>query len=151
MIPIEQCYGVITVYRAEKEDLFLLVQHEDIGGASIGGTWSFPKGHHEGNETPKETALRELWEETAIREVRLLETSLFYEEYEIKRNNEKRRKVNEYFIGFVNDKTVTIQADELHAYKWATYEEALQTFIYPSRKATLIKAKEYLDVHENKR
>lgn len=36
------------------------------------GTWALPKGNLDGGETPAETALREVWEETGVRG-RLLE------------------------------------------------------------------------------
>lgn len=137
-MPSEQCYGVITVYR-DTVDLFLILQHDNKKGS-----WSFPKGHHEGTETPRETALRELEEETGIKEVELLDIPLIHEEYEIYRKEEKRIKNNDYFIGFVTDKAVTVQEGEIYTYRWVTYEEAVKTLDYSSRKESLRQAVEYL-------
>lgn len=140
-MPTEQCYGVIVVYKGEKENLFLILQQSNSDG-----WWTFPKGHHEGTETPKQTALRELEEETGITEIELLDTPLVYEEYGITRNGEKRLKVNEHFIGFVKDMKVKIQADEIYAYKWVTYDEACLVFTNSTRKETIAKAQEYLNM-----
>jgi tRNA nucleotidyltransferase (CCA-adding enzyme) len=142
---IEQCYGVVIVLK-EEENKFLILKHEPKPNhEDQKGNWSFPKGHHEGKETPKETALREVAEETGITEVSLLDIPLIHEEYGITYSDKKNFKVNEYFIGFVKEKKVTIQESEINTYKWATYEEAMNIFNYDSRKDVLKKAKEYLD------
>ena len=142
---MEQCYGAIVVYREEKENLFLILQHEDSEGS-----WSFPKGHHEGQETPKETALRELFEETGISEIDFMNVPLIHEEYTLGRENEEVIKKNDYFVGFVKNKEVKIQEGEIRTYLWATYEEALSTFQYESRKEVLKKALEYLNYESRK-
>jgi tRNA nucleotidyltransferase (CCA-adding enzyme) len=139
MMPTEQCYGVVTVYR-DTEDLFLVLLHK---GTHM--NWSFPKGHHEGNETPKETALRELHEETGITDIDLLDTPLIREQYEVTRKGEKHLKTNEYFIGIVKNKDVSIQEAEIQEYKWLTYAEALKLIGYSSRKESLAEAQKYLN------
>lgn len=141
-MPTEQCYGVIVVFKGE-EDLFLILQQKELNAV---GSWTFPKGHHEGDETPRETALRELKEETGMTEIEILNIPLIYEEYLITRNREKRLKINEYFIGFVKGQEVTIEQSEISNYKWATYQEAYDLFDYSSRKETLVKAQEYLNM-----
>lgn len=141
----EQTYGIVIVYREEKENLFLILQHGDSEGS-----WSFPKGHHEGNESPRETALRELAEEAGITDIEIIDTTLIHEEYEIEHSGEKVLKKNDYFVGFVKNKEVKIQEGEIRTYLWATYEEALSTFQYESRKEVLKKALEYLN-HESRK
>lgn len=140
-MPTEQCYGVIILYKGDKENLFLILQHDNDKGS-----WSFPKGHHEGSETPVQTALRELQEETGIKDIKLLDLPIIHEEYHIIRNGEKRLKMNDYFIGFVKDKNVVVQESEISTYKWANYEEAIETLTYSTRKETLQKVQEYLNM-----
>ena len=43
-----------------KDDEVLLIQN-------LSGVWSFPKGNIEAGETPEETAVREVWEETNVK------------------------------------------------------------------------------------
>lgn len=144
-MPTEQCYGVIVVYK-DIENLFLILQQKDKDGS-----WTFPKGHHEGTETAKQTALRELLEETQIKDIEFIDAPLIHEEYIITHTGqtEKVLKVNEYYIGFVKNKEVTIQKSEINTYKWATYTEALETLQYIARKETLKKAQEYLTAYES--
>lgn len=141
MIPVKQTYGIITIFRDVKENLFLILQNNNKEGS-----WSFPKGHVEEDENPKETALRELKEETKIVDIEFLDAPLIHEEYErIKKNGKKFLKSNDYFIGFVNSQKIEKQDKEIYAYKWATYTEALNTFQYESRKKVLEQVKKYLE------
>ncbi len=142
----EQCYGIVIVYKEQNENFFLLLQQYNKLFSK--GSWSFPKGHHEGTEKPKDTALRELEEETGITEVEFVDFPLIYEEYCIERKGEKILKINEYFIGFVKDKKVTPQEGEIIDYKWLSYEEAMDTFVFKKedRQKVLKQAKECLDM-----
>jgi len=145
MLPIEQCYGVVTVLK-EKEWKFLILRLD-----TKDDHWSFPKGHHEGEETAKETAIRELKEETAITEIEFLDFPLIHEEYEIIHHGVTKLKVNEYFVGLTKEINVTIQKDEVFEYMWATYEEAMGKFNYKTRKEVLAQAKKYLDEYESRK
>ena len=48
-----------------------------------GKTWSLPKGHIENNETPLETAYREIYEETGVIQLELIKTLGHYTRYKI--------------------------------------------------------------------
>lgn len=134
----EQCYGVIIVLKGENKFLLLQdSQQKDNRG--------FPKGHHEEGETPMETALRETKEETGIVDIKFVEAPLIREEYKIFINGEEGLKINEYFIGFVNDKNINMQEFEIGDYKWATYDEAMDTISYSGRKEVLMQAQRYLE------
>ena len=51
--------GIILFHRFPRKVMYLLLkQHQ--------GHWGFPKGHFEGEETEKETAVREIFEETGL-------------------------------------------------------------------------------------
>jgi bis(5'-nucleosidyl)-tetraphosphatase len=140
MLPIEQCYGVIVVFKGE-ENQFLLLRIK----STLDEFWTFPKGHHEGTESPKETALRELKEESGITEIELLDFPLIGEANEVNRHGEIRLKINEYFIGFVKNKDVIIDMDEISEYKWLSFDDAFSMFKFlGSRQNVLKQANEYL-------
>ncbi len=139
MLPTEQCYGVIMVFK-ENENMFLLLER-----AETKGDYSFAKGHIEKGETPKETAMREVEEETGIKEIELLNLPLIHEEYEIVRGGERRLKMNDYFVGFIKNKEVKIEENEIQSYKWVSYDEALRLFKHDWRKQVLKTAQEYLE------
>jgi tRNA nucleotidyltransferase (CCA-adding enzyme) len=137
-MPKEQCYGVIVVLKTENK--FLILEREGTKG-----DWTFAKGHTEEGETPLDTAMRELEEEAGIAEIEITNSPLIHEEYGIIVDGEKRIKMNDYFIGFVEKDDVIIEKSEIQSYKWATYEEAYNAFKYIPRKETIAKAQAYLD------
>lgn len=139
MLPKEQCYGFIVVLKGE-HNMFLILERIERNG-----DWTFPKGHMEVGETPKETALRELEEETGIKEIEIFDLPLIHEEYEIVNNGERKQKMNDYFLGYVKDDFVTIEKEEIQSYKWVSYEDAIDSFEYERRKEVLRKAKKYLN------
>lgn len=111
--------GVIPVYQeANGEIRFLLVQGH-------GDYWGFPKGHKEKNETHRETAERELLEETGIICNEYLGNTMFTERYRIpkKKGSDIIKKVL-YFVGFVSDTKVIRQTTELKNHGWFTFEES---------------------------
>jgi 8-oxo-dGTP pyrophosphatase MutT (NUDIX family) len=137
----EKSCGVILVLRKSgEEDKFLMLKQNPRTKH-----WSFPKGHIEGKETPRETAVRELEEETGIRDIEFSEFQNIIEEYDFERNGEMCHKINEFFIAFTKDDKVVIQEGEILDYKWATYEEALDTFTYEQPKEVLKKVQKYLE------
>jgi len=138
---IEQCYGIILIFK-EPENMFLILERRETKN-----DWTFAKGHQEENETPRETALREVEEETGIKDIEILDFPLISEKYEVKKEDKVNLKVNEYFIGYVKNKDVKIQEKEIQSYKWVTFEEALDLFVHERRKEVLRQAQKYLEVY----
>ncbi len=85
MLPIEQCYGFIVVLKEEQNKFLIL---ERVGTKD--DDWSFAKGHTEEGETPIQTSLRELKEETGIKEIEIMDFPFIHEEYEIFHHGEKK-------------------------------------------------------------
>ncbi|MCP5469384.1 MAG: NUDIX domain-containing protein [Chlamydiales bacterium] len=106
-------FGIIPV----REGKMLLVLHQK-------GHWAFPKGHPEKNETPIETAKRELKEETGL-EVSGLLGKEFQEHYTF----DTTEKYVTYFLAKVRGEVV-LQECEIADFRWVTFEEAqkLATF-----------------------
>ena len=116
--------GVIPVHKDPKGTLrFLLVQ-------GYGDFWGFPKGHKKKNETHRETAERELLEETGISCDRYFGNTMFTERYRINKSKgtDIIKKVL-YFVGMVSETTVTMQTTELKNHGWFTLREAQKRLI----------------------
>ncbi len=136
----DKSYGVILVLRRNKdEDKFLILHQTE-------GHWGFPKGHLEVGENPYEAALRELKEEAGISDIKLADLPSLIEKYSFEKNGNHYDKVVEYFIAFTKNDEVTIQESEIQNYKWATYEEALDTLTFNEAKEFLKIAKKYIDL-----
>jgi len=116
--------GVIPVHIMEDGTItFLLVQ-------GYGRYWGFPKGGKEGEETHKETAERELFEETQLVCDYFVEKALYTERYLIpkKRGTDIMKKVI-YYVGVVTNTKVVRQTTELRDHGWFTFEEAQKRLI----------------------
>lgn len=130
----DKSYGVVAVH----DNRFLILRQNR-------GHWGFPKGHKEGNETDEESALRELEEESGIRDCVLLNLPPVSEEYNlVDEDKSDWHKTVKYFIGEVKNSEVAIEKDEIMDYKWATFDEAMETLTYQNTKEVLKKAHEYL-------
>lgn len=112
-------YGIIPVYKTDNSSkLYLVLQNH-------GGFWSFPKGQPEGKETPKESAIREAFEETGIvlSEPELGE-SVHYEYVQpIEGIMQTKRIV--LFPVLIKSKNVTMQALEITHHDWVPFDKVI--------------------------
>jgi bis(5'-nucleosidyl)-tetraphosphatase len=118
----EHSFGIIPVRFHLKEWQVLMIKHQ-------GGHWSFPKGHQDPGEMPKETAERELKEEVNLEVTEFLKVEPFEEHYFFTYQKERIEKKVTYFVAFVQGKVV-LQQEELLDYQWLFFDEAeaLATF-----------------------
>lgn len=127
----ERSYGAVVL---NDRNEFLLIRHR------YGGHWDFPKGHKEKGETDRETALREVFEETGLT-LEIGEERIFQSAYSPKEGVDK---VVEFFVGRgVGD--VVVQEKEITDFGYFTYEEALEKITYETSKEVLRQVKTYLD------
>ena len=134
--------GVIPTRLVDGQRQFLLVQH-------LGGHWAFPKGHPEKDESPLETAARELREETGLTDVSLLEAPAFEECYTFRKRSGKRiEKTVTYYLGELpadGDSAVTIQEEEVQAYAWGDVEQTFARLTFDEGRRLLDEVLAYLD------
>lgn len=115
----DNSFGIIPLRLRDGQWEVLLVQHKS---GSL--WWAFPKGHAEANESPQQTAERELFEETGLTVVHYLSSIPLTETYIFTFKGERIFKTVQYFLGIVEGK-VLIEESELEAARWMTLEEAL--------------------------
>ncbi|MCS7055204.1 MAG: NUDIX domain-containing protein [Thermoflexales bacterium] len=143
--PTERSFGVIPVYRKDGQTYFLLIRHNS-------GHWAFPKGHAEPGESEMETAQRELWEETGIRDVTIYPQPVFEERYTRSAASDPHQTVAKtvrYFLGIVRDPRVRLQAAEVQDYRWATLDEARATITYETGRRLVEQAAQALERQEH--
>lgn len=135
MIKKEKSCGAVC-YKIINNQIYYLLEFMQLGHISL------PKGHVENNENEKETALREIKEETSL--IVILDTSF--------------RKVITYsplpgvikdvvfFVGKIisSNKAEDKHDDEVEKLQFFTYKEAYDLLTYASDKEVLQAADEYL-------
>lgn len=125
----EYSYGVVPLKKNDGEWSVFMVRHHS-------GHWTLPKGHAEGNESPFESAQRELFEETGLAISHLLFDLPLYEKYQFSsRGNIITKSVN-YYIAEV-DGQVRLQPEEIQEGRWLSLEDAQKQATYAQMKSLL--------------
>ena len=109
-----------------------------------GNSWSFPKGGIEAGEDALAAAKREIFEETGLSDLHLLEELGSYERYSIgpdgtSENTEWGLRRRTLFLFTTGEKEFRMQPDdkEITQMKWVTVDEALALLSHPKDKAFL--------------
>lgn len=131
----KSCGAVIFNSDQTGKRLFLIVQ------SRVHGHWGFPKGHVEAGETEEETALREVWEETGLR-VSLHPGFRTVSHYQSVADTQKEVI---FFLATPEQTDVTIQHEEISAYRWAEYLEAEEWLTFETDKKVLKEAEYFLE------
>lgn len=118
---MEKSCGAIVFTKRDNRFLFVIVQE-------AAGTYSFPKGHMEGDETEMETARREIFEETGLRPA-FLDGFCESEEYSLAEKPGTRKRVT-YFLAEFGNEPMTAQEGEIQRIHLLPYEKALQLIKY---------------------
>jgi len=105
--------------------------------------WGFTKGHIEKNETVREAALREAFEETGIKDIQILDDFEHKVVYYFNRGSHRIKKSVIYLIGLTNETRVHISSEHFGFY-WATYEEALRMLTFENTKKVIKAAEKFL-------
>jgi bis(5'-nucleosidyl)-tetraphosphatase len=119
----EHSYGIIPIQKIENEWRLLLVQHASAH------YWGLPKGHAEKGETPQQTAVRELKEETNLIVSSFISDSPLEEKYFFRWNGEMISKTVWYYIALVEG-TIQLQFEEVSASKWVPLASAAEFITY---------------------
>ena len=133
--PKEKVCGAVLFTRNHGELNYLLIEDQH-------GTFGFPKGHVEANESEIETALREIEEEVDVHP-RLLANFRKVERYILPEKN-NAEKENIYFLGEFDQEEIKIQEEEVRHALILPYQACLEYLQFESKKQLLQEANEFL-------
>jgi len=137
---IDRSVGIIPVYKSSQEPLFLLVQQN-------AEYWGLPKGHPEEGESDIDAAKRELWEETGISEINIIEGKTYLEKYSFNQGSNVYNKTVTYYIGLVKNIDNQIPEkfkNEIIGTEWLSFKEAYRRINFSSRKKVIKWARDLL-------
>lgn len=115
-----------------------------------GKHWDYPKGHLEEGETAWQAAVRELREETGIRQVDRVgkfQRDMHYAFFSSKKG--PIHKTVTYFTGQTKTDKVTV-SDEHTGYEWLPYDEAMARLTYDNARDMLSAAHRAIDAIKKK-
>lgn len=135
----DKATGIIIYFRFPRSLKYLLLKHKK-------GHWSFAKGHKDKGETPVQTAVRELFEETGIKEIEFLNKKILLTDNYVfyNKNKDKIKKTVDYFVARSKTKKVTIDNKEIINFKWCTLNAAEKILTYKKSKSVLNKAEKII-------
>ena len=124
----EESFGIIPLRHSGKEWSVFVILHKH------GNHWGFPKGKPEHDqEHPRESAARELKEETGLDVEKFLQEEPISEAYTFFRPGEKVEKKVHYFPAIVSG-ALLLQPEEIRDGKWMSFEEAIQQLTFDEAK-----------------
>lgn len=132
----EKSCGAVIFQKAESAIKYLLLHYES-------GHWDFVKGNVEPEETEKETVVRELGEETGIKDAKFIDGFKEKITYFYRRLGDTiHKEVVFYLMESPKDK-VELSFEHI-GYIWLEYSDAMEKLTFKNAKDILQKANDFL-------
>ena len=130
----EKSCGAVIFRRHSGNVEYLLIKNRK------GNNWGFPKGHMEVYEDERQTAVREVKEETGLN-IQPLEGFRTISEYHPKGRITKQVI---FFVAEMPGEDIVIQKSEIERFIWADYSLAVKTFRFNNDKKVLAQARNWI-------
>jgi 8-oxo-dGTP pyrophosphatase MutT (NUDIX family) len=144
MPKIERSAGAI-IFRRENEKIFyLLLYYPSLSHRAEKNFWDFPKGHIEKGESELDTVKREIFEETGIKEFKILDGFKEQIKYFFKWQGKTILKFVTFYLIETNQKEIKISPEHID-WCWADFETALSLLTHQNSKEILKKAHSFLE------
>lgn len=132
------CGGVPVFFHANKKPDYLLVLHN-----TPHKYWAFPKGRQNEGETYKQTAIREISEETGTSNFKIIKRLISDSIYFPKRGTRTIVKKVVFFLVKFQTRDVTLSSEHIN-WKWVNYEKALSMLTFDDYKRVLRESNEVI-------
>ncbi len=128
----ELCAGFVIV----NDNKYLLLHYKI-------GHWGFPKGHIEKGESPEQAAVRELVEETGIKDFIAMPGFVERIKYFFRKEGSVIAKEVVFFLARTEEKNVVLSPEHVD-FVWLSFDDALKKLTFESTKNVLKKAEGFL-------
>jgi len=151
-VPREKSAGAI-IFRKEEGNIYYLLLNYPPSNEGKRGQWGFAKGHVEKDETEQQTALREIAEETGIKDIKIIQGFKKLEKYFFRKSygleGEARKKAPWVFKSVVfflaETKTKDVKISHEHTgFLWLPIEEAIKKTTFKNSKKLLKDANDFI-------
>ena len=105
--------------------------------------WDFPKGNMEAGESELQTVMREVGEETGLKDLKIIHGFRKPIRYFYRRDGKNVHKEVVYFLAQALDDKVKISFEH-QGFGWYDYDEAMRRASYDNSRATLTDAEKFL-------
>lgn len=130
----ERSAGAVVFREAPTGRMYLLLQN--------GGRWDFPKGGVEKGEKELDTVLREVEEETGLKDVKIVPGFRKVIEYFYRREGKNIHKQVVYLLASTKNEKVKISFEH-QGYGWFAYAAALKKASYENSRVTMAEAERF--------
>jgi len=141
-MPFERAAGAIIIRREGNSTYFLLLEYPRSTD-STNTYWDLPKGHVEKGEKELETAKREVFEETGLNDLEIIDGFKEWIKYSFREEGKFITKVVTFFLALTKREKIKISYEHV-GYVWLPYDKALATLTFDNAKGILKKAAEFL-------
>ena len=131
----ERSAGAVVFRNGAKGRVFLLLQNS--------GRWDFPKGGVEKGESELQTVVREVGEETGLRDIKIVPGFRKVIEYFYRRDGKNIHKQVVYLLAVTKEAEVKISFEH-QGFGWFPFREALERASYDNSKITLTEAERHI-------
>lgn len=133
----ERSAGAVVFYmEGNSEPEYLLLHY-------AAGHWDFPKGNIEAGENEKQTATREIQEETGITDIVFFDGFRMKIEYKYRHGKKLVRKEVVLYLAQTRTRRVILSHEHI-GFAWRKFDEAMQQLTYRNATNLLSAVKEYL-------
>ena len=142
-MPKEQSAGAV-IFRIENKKLYYLLLHYPTEPRVKKEYWDFPKGHLEKGETQKQTARREVEEETGLKNIIFVPGFKEDIHYYFRVQGKTIFKTVVFFLAKTKKKEIRISFEH-EGFIWLPFQEAMQKLKFANARRILKSAHRFLE------
>jgi bis(5'-nucleosidyl)-tetraphosphatase len=143
-MPVEKSAGAVIFRKENHKIYYLLLNYPAISHRAEKDYWDFPKGHIEKGENLEDTVKREVFEETGLKDLKILPGFKETIKYFFRFQGKNVLKFVTFLLAETTEKEVQISSEH-RGYEWLTFEKALKRLTFENAKEILKKAHQFVE------